>query len=406
MDALSVAEALERILSDIALMPVEQVALTEACGRVLGEDVAATLTQPPFNASAMDGYAVRAEDVAALPAILDVIGEAAAGHRFVGTLSAGQAVRIFTGAPLPDGADAIIIQENTTRDGGQVTVTDGTPNRAHIRKRGLDFAEGEVLLKAGDKLNARTLTLAAAMGYGTLPLRRQPRVAILATGDELVLPGETVGADQIVCSNPFGLLELVSAAGGVGTFLGIARDTEQDLRLAIRKARDADILVTIGGASVGDHDLVAPALEAEGMSLDFWRVKMRPGKPLLFGRLNRPPHTQRILGLPGNPTSTLICGRIYLVALIAALLGQEGDSVTRGEHAQLAEALPANGPRAHYMRGVIRDAHTAPPTVAALDAQDSSMLKPLAGADCLIVREANAPKADVNAHVVMLKLDF
>ena len=185
-------------------------------------------------------------------------------------------MRIFTGAPLPQGATAIVIQENTTRDGDQVTVSEGTPNPAHIRQRGLDFAQGDVLLKAGNTLNARTLTLAAAMGHGTLPLRRQPRVAIIATGDELVLPGEAVGPDQIVCSNPFGLLELVSAAGGVGTFLGIARDTEQDLRASIQKAHDADILVTIGGASVGDHDLVAPALEAEGMSLDFWRVKCGP----------------------------------------------------------------------------------------------------------------------------------
>ncbi len=406
MDALSVSEALERILSDVTVMPVEQVELTKACGRVLAKDVTATLTQPPFDASAMDGYAVRMDDVANLPVTLDVIGEAAAGHRFQEPLLAGQAVRIFTGAPVPDGANAIIIQENTTREGDQVTVNDGTPNPAHIRRRGLDFTEGDVLLNAGDKLNARTLTLAAAMGYGQLPLRRQPRVAIIATGDELVLPGEAVGPDQIVCSNPFGLLEMVTAAGGVGTFLGIARDTEQDLRVAIQRAHDADVLVTIGGASVGDHDLVAPALEAEGMSLDFWRVKMRPGKPLLFGRLKHGLRTQRVLGLPGNPTSTLICGRIYLVALIATLLGQDGDSVTRGEHAQLAEPLPANGPRAHYMRGVICDATTAPPTVAALDAQDSSMLTPLAGADCLIVRDAHAPKADANAHVVMLKLDF
>lgn len=406
MDALSVAEALDRILADVTVMPTEQVALTNACGRVLAEDVTATLTQPPFDASAMDGYAVRDDDVTNLPATLTVIGEAAAGHGFQGEIAVGQAVRIFTGAPLPTGANAIVIQENTTREGDQVTVIDGTPNPAHIRHRGLDFSNGEVLMKAGDKLNARTLTLAAAMGHATLPLRRQPRVAILATGDELVMPGEPVGPDQIVCSNPFGLLEMVRSAGAIGTFLGIARDNEHDLRSAMQKARDADILVTIGGASVGDHDLVAPALKAEGMALDFWRVKMRPGKPLLFGRMTNDGKTQRVLGLPGNPTSTLICARIYLVALIAALLGRDADAVTRGEHAQLAEPLPANGPRAHYMRGVICDPSTAPPMVAALNAQDSSMLTPLAGADCLIIRDAHAPKADVNARVVMLKLDF
>jgi len=406
MDALSVAEALERILADVAMTACEPVELTKACGRVLGEDVSATLTQPPFDASAMDGYAVRLDDVTMLPTQLNVIGEAAAGSGFDGELVAGQAVRIFTGAPIPTGANAIVIQENTTRDGDKVTIVEGTPDPAHIRRKGLDFSKHDALLKAGDKLNARTLTLAAAMGHGTLPLRRQPRVAIIATGDELVLPGQAVGPDQIVCSNPFGLLELVTAAGGVGSFLGIARDTEVDLRAAIQKARDFDVLVTIGGASVGDHDLVAPALKAEGMALDFWRIKMRPGKPLLFGRMNRGSKVQRVLGLPGNPTSSLICGRIYLEALIANLLGQDASAVTRGEHAILAEPLPANGPRAHYMRGVIRDATTAPPTVAALDAQDSSMLTPLAGADCLIVRDAHAPKADVNARVVMLKLDF
>lgn len=406
MDALSVEEALERVLADVRVMDAEQVALTEASGRVLAEDVTATLTQPPFDASAMDGYAVRAQDVEQLPATLTVIGESAAGRGFRGRLGAHQAVRIFTGAPLPDGSDSIVIQENTARESDQVTVTGGTPDPAHIRRRSLDFSEGDVLLKAGDILNARTVTLAAAMGRGHIPVRRKPRVAIIATGDELVLPGDAVGPDKIVCSNPFGLLELVRSAGGIGTFLGIARDTEQDLRALIQKARDFDILVTIGGASVGDHDLVAPALKAEGMTLDFWRIKMRPGKPLLFGRVTNDSRTQRVLGLPGNPTSSLICGRIYLVALIAALLGQDPSTVTRGEPAQLAEPLPANGPRAHYMRGVIRDATTSPPTVAALEAQDSSMLTPLASADCLIIRESHAPKSDVNAHVVMLKIDF
>lgn len=402
MDALSVAEALERILKDVSPLNSERVELQNAAGRVLATDLSATLTQPPFNASAMDGYAVKSADVETRPADLHVIGESAAGHGFAGKVASGQAVRIFTGAPLPDGADAIVIQENTTRTGDTVTITGGQPDPAHIRRRGLDFKQHDTLLHAGHTFNARTLTLAAAMGHGHVDVTRQPKVAILATGDELVLPGTERGPDNIVCSNPFGLLQLVSAAGGTGTFLGIARDTQDDLRSAIQRARNADILVTIGGASVGDHDLVAPALEAEGMALDFWRIKMRPGKPLLFGRLG----SQRVIGLPGNPTSSLICGRIYLMPLIAALLGKDPHAVTKGEHAQLAEPLPANGPRAHYMRGVIRDATTAPPTVAALDAQDSSMLTPLAGADCLIVRDANAPAANVNDHVVMLKLDF
>ncbi len=402
MDALSVPQALERILSDVSALETELVELTKAGGRVLAQDVAATLTQPPFDASAMDGYAVRASDVASLPATLTVIGQSAAGHGFAGRVAPGSAVRIFTGAPLPKGADAIVIQENTSSEGDQVRICDGLPDPSHIRMRGLDFASGDVLLARGEKLNARTITLAAAMGHATVPVIRKPRVAILATGDELVAPGTALGPDNIVCCNPFGLLELVKMAGGEGTFVGIARDRQDELRRAIGKARGADVLVTIGGASVGDHDLVSPALEAEGMVLDFWRINMRPGKPLLFGRLGE----QRVLGLPGNPTSSLICGRIYLVPLLAALLGQDPDAITQGQAAQLVQPLPANGPRAHYMRGVIHDASTLPPKVAALEEQDSAMLTPLARADCLIVREANAPKADVNEHVVMLKLDF
>lgn len=403
MTATSVSAALDRILADVTITDSEQVDLPAAAGRVLAKDVAATLTQPPFPASAMDGYAVQARDLTSLPATLRVIGEAAAGHGYQGSVSAGEAVRIFTGAPVPDGADAIVIQENTERDTDErVTVTDGTPDPAHIRRRGLDFSDGDTLLKAGTVLNARTLTLAAAMGHATLPVRRKPQVAILATGDELVPPGAPVGPDHIVCSNPFGLVAMTNAAGGTGSFAGIARDRHDDLRGAIQNARTADILVTIGGASVGDHDLVAPALEAEGMALDFWRINMRPGKPLLFGRLG----AQRVLGLPGNPTSSLICGRIFLVPLIAALLGHDAKAMTQGEPAQLAEPLAANGPRVHYMRGVIRDPSAQPPTVAALPSQDSSMLTPLAEADCLIVRDSNAPHADVNANVVMLKLDF
>ncbi len=402
MPALTVDAALHHILDGVTPHPVEQVALEDAHGRVLGEDLSATLTQPPFDASAMDGYAVHAADVTHIPVTLQVIGEAAAGHGFSGQVQSGQAVRIFTGAPVPNGADAIVIQENTTRDGDQVTVTDGQPDTGHIRRKGLDFSQNDVLLKAGQTLNARTITLAAAMGHATLPVRRKPRVAIIATGDELVLPGTPVGPDTIVCSNPFGLLGLIANAGGDGTFLGIARDTREDLQSAIRRAHDFDVLVTIGGASVGDHDLVAPALEAEGMSLAFWKIAMRPGKPLLCGRV----HDQRVLGLPGNPTSSLICGRIFLVPLIKALLGKNPADATAGTPAQLAQALPANGPRAHYMRAVITDATTTPPTVAALEDQDSSMLTPLAEADCLIVRDINAPAANVNDTIVMLKLDF
>ena len=265
----------------------------------------------------MDGYAVRAADVTKLPARLTVIGESAAGRGFHARIEAGQAVRIFTGAPVPEGADAIVIQENTSRDGDTVVVGEGELDPGYIRKRGFDFAEGQPLLEAGRLLNAREVMLAASMGHGSVSVRKQPRVALLATGDELVLPGTKPGLDQIVCSNPFGIAAMVTGAGGVPTFTGIARDTRESLRAKLDEARDADIVVTIGGASVGDHDLVGPVLREKGMALDFWNIAMRPGKPLMFGTLG----AQRVMGLPGNPVSSMICTRVFLVPLIRRLLG-------------------------------------------------------------------------------------
>ena len=317
MPALSVDEALDRILDGVAPTPAEPVAIEAAHRRTLAEPLAALLTQPPFDASAMDGYAVRAADVAKLPATLAVIGEAAAGHPFSGSVAAGQAVRIFTGAPLPAGADAIVIQENTQRDGAKVTVREGSIDTGHVRPRGFDFREGETLLAAGRRLGPREVALAAAMGHGTLPVRRRPRVAILSTGDELVPPGQRPGPGQIVSSNHLGVAALAEAAGAEATLLGIARDTRESLDAYFAKAQDADIIVTIGGASVGDHDLVGPVLEARGMALSFWKIAMRPGKPLMFGRLGQ----ARVLGLPGNPVSSLVCTRVFLVPLIRALLG-------------------------------------------------------------------------------------
>jgi molybdopterin molybdotransferase len=317
MALLPVEDALARLLGDAVPMPIEQVALMRALGRVLAEPVKAIVTQPPFDASAMDGYAVRAEDVARLPTRLTVIGEAAAGRRFAGHLGEGQAVRIFTGAPLPPGADAIVIQENCAREGSIVIVREGTPDAAHVRRRGGDFASGSVLLHAGAKLGARQITLAAAMGHASLSVHRKPAVGILASGDELVLPGAMPGPDQIVCSNPFGVAALLQAAGAEPRFLGIAADTRASLNAMSDQASDCDLLVTIGGASVGDHDLIAPVLEARGMALDFWKIAMRPGKPMLYGRLG----SQRVVGLPGNPVSALICARVFLVPLIERLTG-------------------------------------------------------------------------------------
>jgi molybdopterin molybdotransferase len=402
MALLSVEEALARIVSDCAITQPETVALADAHRRTLAADLTATLTQPPFDASAMDGYAVRKGDVQSLPATLKVIAQSAAGHAATVRVETGQAVRIFTGAPVSDGADAIVIQENTARDGDTVTVLEGTPEPGHIRPQGMDFSQGEVLLTAGHRLNARSLTLAAAMGHGTVSVLKKPRVAIIATGDELVMPGDMPGPSQILCSNPFGVAAMVEMAGGVANVIGIARDTQDDLERKIQKASEADILVTIGGASVGDHDLVAPALESQGMQLDFWRIAMRPGKPLLFGRLNR----QRVLGFPGNPVSSLICARVFLVPLVQAMLGHEHQTTALECAAQLDCDLESNGPRQHYMRAKITGTSDGIVRVTPMPSQDSSLLSPLARADGLIVRPPHAPAQAKGSTVVMLKLDY
>ncbi len=401
MAMLPVEEALARVTAGLEPTGTETVPLEEASGRVLAADVAAQLTQPPFDASSMDGYAVRAADVAQVPATLTVIGQAAAGHAFDGSVGPGQAVRIFTGAPVPSGADAVVIQEDTSRSGDQVTVKEPAKSGEWIRPKGFDFAQGDVLLSAGRRLGARDLALAAAMNVPALPVRRRPRVAILATGDELVMPGATPAPDQIISSIPYALAPLILAAGGQPERLGIARDTLDDLAQHIARAREADILLTIGGASVGDHDLVQSALKAEGLALDFWQVAMRPGKPLMYGRLGR----QRVLGVPGNPVSAILCSRIFLVPMLRRLLGiTAADGDTR--QGVLTGEVPENGPRQHYMRAILSQGANGALEVTPARSQDSSLLTPLAQADCLIVRPPRAPAAKAGERVPILALDF
>jgi molybdopterin molybdotransferase len=401
MAALSVSEARRRILEDVAPTAPETVPIAEAAGRTLGAPLAAKLTHPPFDASAMDGYAVRTADTQTLPVTLTVIGEAAAGHPFGGTVGSGETVRIFTGAPMPAGADAIVIQENTAREGNSVVVREGQADPGYIRRRGFDFEAGAVLLPAGRRIGPREIALAASMGHGTVPVRRRPRVAILSTGDELVVPGRTPGPGQIVASNHLGVGALLEAAGAATEQLGIARDTREDLIAHIDRAADADVLVTIGGASVGDHDLVAPVLEARGMGLAFWKIAMRPGKPLMYGRLGG----MRVIGLPGNPVSALVCCRIFLVPLMRALLGQPA-SGEETLQAHVTVALPANGPREHFMRATSRPGPGGMALVTPVRSQDSALLSALAEADCLLVRPVGAPAVPQGGLVPILRLDF
>jgi molybdopterin molybdotransferase len=389
-------------------MPGEPVALLDARHRVLAGPIIANRTQPPFDVSAMDGYAVLAADVAKVsagsPVRLKLIGESAAGKRFTGRVDPGTAARIFTGAPVPAGADAIVIQENTARDPHDpltVIVNDGVPEAAHLRRAGGDFRTGDKLLEGGRRLSAREITLAASMGHATVNVRRRPRIAIIATGNELVLPGAASGPDQIVCSNPYGVAFLATGAGADVSFLGIAGDTCAELDSKIDAAAGADIVVTIGGASVGDHDLVAPVLAARGMTPAFWKIAMRPGKPLLFGCLGE----QRILGLPGNPVSALICARVFLVPLIERLTGLTS-AASSPRQVTCAVPLEANGPRTHYMRAVIGPNERGDEVVTPLRSQDSSLLSVLNQANCLLVRPASGPALPSGATVPILPLDF
>ncbi|MGJ3265572.1 MAG: molybdopterin molybdotransferase MoeA [Salinarimonas sp.] len=405
MSLLPVAEARARIVAAAGTpLPAETVPLDACFGRTLAQDLVATRTQPPFAASAMDGWAVRATDVATPPVELAVVGESAAGRRFAGRVGPGEAARIYTGAPVPEGADTIVVQENTERlDTGRVRILEGAPQGKFVRPRGLDFAEGDVLIPAGRTLDARSLALAAAMNHPSLPVRRRPVVALIATGDELVMPGETPGPDQIVASNVVALAALVEAAGGAARVLGIARDTEAAIREKIAAARGAgaDVLVTLGGASVGAHDLVQETLREAGMELGFWKIAMRPGKPLMHGRLDG----MLFLGLPGNPVSSMVCGLLFLRPAIRALAGDPQAGRVATEWAVLAAPMAENDGREDYVRATLAKRDGALPEATPFPVQDSSMLGVLARADVLIVRPVRAPAAAAGEVVEIVRLD-
>jgi molybdopterin molybdotransferase len=396
-----VTEALSAVLAGAEPLPEEMVVLDAAHHRVLARDVAALRTQPPQAMSAMDGYAVRSADASSVAAWLKVIGEVAAGRPFERAVGKGEAIRIFTGGVVPDGADAVVIQEDTVVEDGGITIKEAAMTGRHIRPAGIDFRKGDVLLARGTRLTDRDLSLAAGMNYAELPVRRRPKVAVLATGDELVMPGSAPGPGQIVYSNGYALRALARHEGAETIDLGVAADTVEATTLGIRRARDsgADILITTGGASVGDHDLVKQSLEAEGVTMAFWRIAMRPGKPMMHGRLG----ALRVIGLPGNPVSAYVCGFLFLVPLIRALSGRT-DIHHAHETALLGRDVAANDMREDYLRARLEVRKDGELVATPVDHQDSSLLANLAAARALVIRPPFAPAACAGSPCDILRL--
>ncbi|WP_299416443.1 gephyrin-like molybdotransferase Glp [uncultured Sulfitobacter sp.] len=387
-----VADALAHLFALTRPLEIEQVPLRAAAGRVLATNAIAQRTQPPFAASSMDGYALCRAEVEP-DAMFKVVGEAAAGHRYQGDLHAGQAVRIFTGAPVPAGADFVVIQEDVTRRGDLITLGHSIGDKDNIRPAGGDFSEGSTL-SAPRRLRPADIALLASMNVAQVAVYRKPVVAILATGDELVQPGEVPGPDQIIASNTYGLAAQVEALGATARMMPIAGDTEASLRRSFELSHDADLIVTIGGASVGDHDLVAPVAAAMGMDQSFYKVAMRPGKPLMAGTLGG----AAMIGLPGNPVSAMVCGTVFVAPMIRAMLGLGRFAAPRRVIA-LGRDMPANGPREHYMRAVIKDGTAMPE-----QRQDSSLLTVLATADALLVRPPNDPARNAGDTVEIIDI--
>jgi molybdopterin molybdotransferase len=400
---LSVAEALALVLADVTPLPAEPAALVDACGRVLASDLLALRTQPPADVSAMDGYAVRAADVTTAPVRLTVVGEVAAGRPFDREIGPGEAARIFTGGVMPRGADTVIIQEITTREGNVVAVKRAESKGRYVRPKGFDFTAGAALLAAGRPLTARDIALAGAMNHATVPVHRRPRMAVLATGDELVAPGTPPGPGQIVSSNSLALMAIGNREGSEALDLGVAPDRLDATVAAVRRARaaGADVLVTTGGASVGDYDFVQQAFVSEGVALSFWNVAMRPGKPLMHGRLEG----MSVLGLPGNSVSSFVCAMLFVVPLLRKLAGRKDISPPTAR-AVLGRAVGANDGRAEYMRATLATTPDGTKVVDPFPRQDSSLQVTLARADCLVIREPFATAAEPGAPCDIINLEF
>jgi molybdopterin molybdotransferase len=398
---ISVEQALQQVLAHAVTLPAEQVPLAQADGRVLAEDLKALRTQPPADLSAMDGYAVRASDVTKAPARLKVIGEVAAGRPFDKSVGPGEAARIFTGGVVPDGADTVVVQEQANRDGDTVEIQKPAAKGRNVRRRGLDFRAGETAFARGHRLRPRDLQLAAGMNHPLVPVYRKPKIVLFATGDELVPPGDEPGPGQIVYSNGFALAAVAREEGADVIELGVVGDRLDETIAAVRKARElgADILVTTGGASVGEYDLVQKAFAAEGMQLSFWKIAMRPGRPLMHGRLG----ATQVLGLPGNPVSSYVCALLFLIPLIRRMSGRS-DLAAPIKSALLGCDLAANDERADYLRATLQtgnDGLVATP----FPIQDSSMMVTLSRADCLVIRDPYEPAAKAGSRCRIVKFE-
>ena len=401
MALLPVEDARNRILDKVRPLEPETVPLHQALGRVLAKPLKAIRNQPPFDCSAMDGYAVLASDIAAAPVSLQVLGVSAAGHGFTGKIASGQCVRIFTGAPMPKGADAVVIQENVKLlEKDTISVLVPVKPAQNVRFAGLDFRKGDVLLPAGIRLGAREIGLAAAANAPELQVRRRPRVTLIATGDELVLPGSKPNPDQIISSNSHALAAMAELLGAEVVNLGIVPDKLKATERAIAKAAGADILLTTGGASVGDHDYVQEALKNSGVKIGFWKIAMRPGKPFMYGRRGG----QHVLGLPGNPVSALVCARLFLKPLLDGMAGLPvSDDLVE---ARLGAPMKENDTRQDYVRATVTEAPDGARVVTPFAKQDSSMLRTFREAHALIVRPPHAPAAIAGDSVKILPLDF